>query len=213
MNPDTLDGFDVIMSKYQSVVPGNYSWAFSRNGGNVEFGVYQGTTGRVVGTIDPVLAAGQWRHVVGTFDLATQVLAIFVDGVAIPTEFVPGHDAPITAINDSSSPVRIGALANSSGIVSNHWDGLIDEPTIYDRALSAAEVQSLYAPDAAISGLVSWYKGEGNFTDSIGGNNGTPHNGVGFAPGRIGGAFTMPETLNGTDNCDPRDSGARHFHQ
>ncbi len=191
VNPDTLDGFDVIMSKYQSVVPGNYSWAFSRNGGNVEFGVYQGTTGRVVGTIDPVLAAGQWRHVVGTFDLATQVLAIFVDGVAIPTEFVPGHDAPITAINDSSSPVRIGALANSSGIVSNHWDGLIDEPTIYDRALSAAEVQSLYAPDAAISGLVSWYKGEGNFTDSIGGNNGTPHNGVGFAPGRIGGAFSF----------------------
>ena len=156
VNPDSLDGFQVIISKYQSVDPGNYSWAFSRNGGYLEFGVYQGGTGRVVGTVDSVLASGQWQHVAGTFDLATQVLAIYVDGVATATEFVPGHEATITAINDSDSPVRIGALVNSGGNLTNFWGGLIDEPSIYNRALSAAEIQSLFAgnPTTPDSGVV-----------------------------------------------------------
>jgi len=87
--------------------------------------------------------------VAGTFDLATQSLKIFLDGVEVPSTFLSGHDVPITAINDSSSPVRIGALVNSSGVVDFFWNGRIDEPALYSRALSAAEIQSIFDAGSA----------------------------------------------------------------
>ena len=149
VNPNTIAGFQVIISKYQSNEPENYSWEFSNVNGRLEFGVYQGTTGRIIQTIEPVLTAGVWHHVAGTFDLATQSLKIFLDGVEVPSTFLSGHDVPITAINDSSSPVRIGALVNSSGVVDFSWNGRIDEPALYSRALSVAEIQSIFDAGSA----------------------------------------------------------------
>jgi hypothetical protein len=45
--------------------------------------------------------------------------------------------------------------------------------------------------DPAPSGLVSWWPAEGNANDIIGGNNGTLENGVTFAPGEVGQAFSF----------------------
>ena len=42
-----------------------------------------------------------------------------------------------------------------------------------------------------VSGLVSWWKGEGNALDQIGGNNGTLTNGATFAAGKSGQAFSL----------------------
>jgi hypothetical protein len=44
------------------------------------------------------------------------------------------------------------------------------------------------------TGIVGWWKGEGNATDSVGGNNGTLLNGVGFAPGEVGQGFLFTHT-------------------
>jgi hypothetical protein len=44
------------------------------------------------------------------------------------------------------------------------------------------------------SGLVSWWKAEGNAKDSADGNNGTLVNGVGFAAGEVGQAFLFTHT-------------------
>lgn len=41
------------------------------------------------------------------------------------------------------------------------------------------------------SGLVSWWTGNDNATDLVGGNNGTLENGAGFALGEVGDAFTF----------------------
>jgi hypothetical protein len=46
------------------------------------------------------------------------------------------------------------------------------------------------------SGLVAWWPGEGNGSDTIGGNNGTLENGLGFGAGEVGGAFNF----NGHNN-------------
>ena len=46
------------------------------------------------------------------------------------------------------------------------------------------------------AGLVSWWPGEGNANDIVGTNNGTLYNGVGFAPGVVGQAFSF----NGSSN-------------
>jgi len=44
---------------------------------------------------------------------------------------------------------------------------------------------------SAPAGLIGWWPGEGNANDVIGGNNGTPVNGVSFAPGKAGQAFSF----------------------
>jgi hypothetical protein len=46
------------------------------------------------------------------------------------------------------------------------------------------------------SGLVSWWRGEGNAFDQVGTNNGTLINGATFAPGEVGQAFAF----NGTNS-------------
>jgi len=47
----------------------------------------------------------------------------------------------------------------------------------------------------APSGLVSWWTGDGNANDRIGGNDGSTVNGAGFASGKVGRAFNF----NGVD--------------
>ncbi|MGA2556269.1 MAG: LamG-like jellyroll fold domain-containing protein, partial [Verrucomicrobiota bacterium] len=44
---------------------------------------------------------------------------------------------------------------------------------------------------SAPAGLIGWWPGEGNANDVMGGNNGTPVNGVSFAPGKVGQAFSF----------------------
>jgi hypothetical protein len=44
---------------------------------------------------------------------------------------------------------------------------------------------------AVPSGLISWWRGEGNTIDRIGGNNGTLEGGAGYAVGKVGQAFSI----------------------
>jgi Concanavalin A-like lectin/glucanases superfamily len=79
------------------------------------------------------------------------------------------------------------------------FDGLIDEPAIYNAALSAAQVQAIFnsgtagkcKPTATVSpsGQVGWWSGDGNANDIAGANNGTLQNGAGFAVGKVGQGF------------------------
>lgn len=56
-------------------------------------------------------------------------------------------------------------------------------------ALSCLDVHAQYSPPA--SGLVSWWRGDGNANDSADGNNGTALNGAGYVPGVFGQAFSF----------------------
>src|ERR1017187_3080116 len=87
---------------------------------------------------------------------------------------------------------------------------MIDELAIFNRALSASEIQAIYnagsagkcmppPPPACVpapDNLVSWWRGEGNALDQVGGNNGVLSNGVGFASGVVGQGFSF----NGTNS-------------
>jgi hypothetical protein len=88
------------------------------------------------------------------------------------------------------------------------FGGLIDETSIYSRALSAGDIAAIYNAGSAgkcvmppppcdppPSGLVSWWKGEGNATDSVGTNNGAlSPSGASYAPGLVGQAFRFDGT-------------------
>ena len=52
----------------------------------------------------------------------------------------------------------------------------------------------------APSGLVGWWKGGGDASDSVGGNNGTMLNGAGFASGEVGQGFSFGGGIDGIGN-------------
>jgi hypothetical protein len=77
---------------------------------------------------------GQWHHVAGVYDGTNMFL--YVDGTLDASQPAMG------SISQNSSPVCIGQTAQSSGYFFN---GLIDEASIYNRGLTASEIQTIYA--------------------------------------------------------------------
>jgi len=157
VKPDAVNGNYVIISKYNSNNPSvnGVSWYLGLDTiirpGHLRFAIYQNPAVSIARTIDtnnPVLLAGVWQHVAATFDLATQEMKIYVNGVEVPNTLEPGS-ATLTSIADSHTPVRIGVAVHVAGNFANFWDGLIDEAGIYNRALSASEIQSIYNAGSA----------------------------------------------------------------
>lgn len=137
-----------------------------------------------------------WHHVAVT--KSGNQLVFYVDGAA---------DTPI-AYNTTfgfSSNAAIGARGDSNAL--NAFFGAIDELAIYNRALSATEIQSIF--NSATSGKckpiatnapdnqVLWLAGDGDANDISGnGNSGTLQNGANYVVGKVGQAFNF----DGTDD-------------
>jgi chitodextrinase len=82
--------------------------------------------------------AGQWQHIAATYDGSTA--RVFVNGTQVASQ-------PFTANAGDSGNWRIGAYGPTPA---GFFDGLIDEVRIYDRALTAAQIQGdMNAPVAA----------------------------------------------------------------
>jgi len=170
--------------------PGGYVLGF-RQDGSLFLSKNTVSDVRSIGTITDTA----WHHVAVT--KFGNVVVFYLDGVSEPaivyeTTFEFNTDLAIGAVNS--------ALESS-------FLGLIDELSIYNRALTAAEIQSIYniggagkcaspqpcAP--AASGLVSLWRAENNALDIAGGNPGVLVGDVGFGSGEVGQAFF----LNGTN--------------
>ena len=74
-----------------------------------------------------------WHHIVGTYDLTNRKL--YVDGVLRDT------DSYSTAMESSDAPVEIGRYSHNNAFTT---DDTIAQPRIYNRALSAEEIQRNY---------------------------------------------------------------------
>ncbi len=82
-----------------------------------------------------------WTHAAMTYDGST--LRVYYNGVQDNSLPVSG------AIVSTTQPLRIGGGA-PTGIIPYYFTGLIDEASLYNRALSAAEIKSIY--DAGFAG-------------------------------------------------------------
>ena len=77
-----------------------------------------------------LLPANTWTHLASTYDGANQIL--YVNGVQVASRAQSG------AIKVSAGPLRIGG----DSVWGDYFQGLIDEVRVYNRALSASEIQA-----------------------------------------------------------------------
>jgi Concanavalin A-like lectin/glucanases superfamily len=93
-----------------------------------------------------------WQHVALTYDRPSGLSALFLNGTLVASTNL-GSFTPLTLTTQSSHhgfDLYLGHRPPSSADPSNvFYSGLIDEPTIYNRALTLNEVFSIYSADLA----------------------------------------------------------------
>jgi Ca2+-binding RTX toxin-like protein len=142
VNPSTMNGWESVIYKERGGAgTGLLSYAlYAHDGGtNTPPAGYVRTS---VGGPDRGISAAsrlplnQWSHIAVTYNTAVggSTLAIYVNGALVTT--VAGPNQNLLAGNQ---PLRIG---NSNAQISEGFNGMIDEVRVYNRALSAAEIQA-----------------------------------------------------------------------
>jgi len=147
-NPDlfTLEnGFPRTLASKSQFSVNNQDWEFTfTTSGAPEFAVVDFDSVRYRATSPTALSAGEWHHIVGVRSGST--VKIFVDGI----EKASIGTAPATH-NNSNTPIRIGSVDSGAA---GHFDGVLDEFFVFDRALSDTEISALYTyGNVAASGI------------------------------------------------------------
>lgn len=144
---------------------------------------------------------GAWHHVAAVRSSGT--VTLYIDG---------SSDGSGTADSDFSGTekLRIGRWQGGS----DFWDGLLDDVRIYNKALSANEVASIFGTATTQNHLVGWWKlDESSGTtasDSSGHeNHGTLTDGPTWVSGTIDNAVSFDGT---NDYIEINDSSAWDFH-
>ncbi|MDJ0833996.1 MAG: cadherin-like domain-containing protein [Gammaproteobacteria bacterium] len=94
------------------------------------------------------IAGTGWHHVAYTIDGTTNEQTLYIDGIAVDTT---NHAVPVNWSGGVANSA-VGSHANTS---SYFFDGEMDDARIYDRALSAGEIQSIAIDQFSASATVS----------------------------------------------------------
>jgi hypothetical protein len=131
MNPTAITGDRVVMGKFWNATMTSpyYQYGLELSGGQPVFQI--GTaSGVLTAAMGSALPANQWSNLAITFD-GSQV-KFYVGGTLVSTK-------PLSAsITARGQQLRIGADNNTQ----QFFKGIIDDVRIYNRVLSAAEVQT-----------------------------------------------------------------------
>ena len=135
-------GFGSQILWYGDTTPAHDPWELHLlPGGTAQFRLDVGTGGLEVGlNSSSALAPGQWYFLVGTLTTVSnslKTLMLYVNGV------LDGTLVTNASVNYDLSAMKpeIGAVDNGTW---QFFNGKIDEPFVYNRALSAAEIHQIY---------------------------------------------------------------------
>jgi hypothetical protein len=131
-------------SNYPSSGPGAGYWLRAGNG-TLEFSSGATTVPEGQSIITAPISTGVWHHAVGTKD-ASGSITLYVDGQSAGTVLRQAASAETT----SEAPFFIGAWDGFG--VSEFYSGIIDEVSVYNRALTADEAQALFSAGSAGKG-------------------------------------------------------------
>ena len=129
-----LDAFLALGQRFVSLSSGTplEKAVLNYSGGELKFSMT--IDGSLLGiSVGVVLQVGVFHHVAGTYN--GSVMRLFFDGVEVGNRAVSGTVA-------TSTNAALSALAAPLG-------GLLDEVTIYDRALTTAEIQAIFNAGSA----------------------------------------------------------------
>lgn len=138
------------------------------------------------------MSTGEFHHIAAVYDGAR--VSLYVDGVLSASEPKTG------AMRAGSQRLCIGGTDACGASIPQLYSpflGMIDEVEIYDRGLSAGEVMAIARPQGAeaaqhpSSGAVSRWPADGDADNALVSNPGTLRNGVAFADGKVGQAFSF----------------------
>jgi hypothetical protein len=103
------------------------------------------------------IANGGWHFIVGVADKNSGLLKIYVDGNEEPV--VPVNTGVWPNVNNTE-PVIFGANMNSNGSTDMHFDGLIDEVSIWKAALSLTQIRNMMHSNLIgnETGLAAYYR-------------------------------------------------------
>ncbi len=87
-----------------------------------------------------VLQSGVFYHVAATYDTATAVWKLYVNGIAETTTQTLPTFIGVAPRNDNIQGLGIGTTVNSSGARAGFFHGLIDEARIWNYARPAADI-------------------------------------------------------------------------
>ena len=87
------------------------------------------------------LTTGSWYFAVGTYDTASGMMRLYLNGVEVAST---AHAVGGVLDTDASVPVAIGA----NGTAERFFNGILDDVRVYNRALDAGEIQDLYDASA-----------------------------------------------------------------
>ena len=135
------------------------------------YGIWGSTDGSI--STSAIWASSEWQHLVVTYDGTTG--KIYRNGTLVKSGALTANSGTATY------NARLGFSANGND---HRFHGKMSQALVYNDALTSTEVTALYnngTPTASpsTSGLVSWYKLDGDANDSHGSNNGT-NTGVSF---------------------------------
>ena len=106
-----------------------------------------GHTDSIIASEGPGLTTGQWYHVAATYDNATGLMSMYVDGQLIEQT---QHTVGGAVDQDPTRNVWIGG----NPVGANFFDGRIDEAILMQRAMTTSEIASLAelaAPDYSVA--------------------------------------------------------------
>lgn len=144
LNFNSLAGDQEILHKVVGAVPNDRTYFLEFNATNsLRFMVRQSAGNQNDLTVTTSLMVGQWYHVAAVRSGNTNRL--FLNGSPIGSQ-VAGNGAD----TGQGGIVRIGNIApNGIAGLTRFFKGMIDELSLYNRALSASEIAAIYAADSA----------------------------------------------------------------
>src|ERR1035437_5420494 len=195
----TFNGSDVGVHFYVSVQssPGSlYANIVETNG----------VVGHQITSPAGLVTTSVWQHIALSYSKTTGMGTIYLNGAVVAQQNF-GSFTPQTSFTN----ILIGARTTFGSIASPSikFAGKLDEVSVYNRALSASEIQAIYNAGSAgkcapvttactppPAGIVGWWKGDGTALDSVSANNGVNQN-VAYTNGVVGQAFAFdPENFS-----------------
>ncbi len=120
-------------------------WLIVNGDDGIEAGLTDGSVTRAYGSSSSAVVDGNWHHVAAVFNRNGNLI-IYIDGEA------DGTPASITSEGDVSSAymLAVGRLSSSGA---EYFNGIIDEVAVWNRSLSAGEINGLYQQRLNLLGL------------------------------------------------------------